>query len=496
MSPEPNGPIRPGPDDGLPGTGDFGSEFPVEAPRRAASARFETGASGDESLREALDPATSSLGDALKLSYRLLQLGIVALVVVFLVSGFRSVKEGDTGVKTLFGAIAGEQGDEQLMPGLQPFWPYPIGDLVVFEASRKSLVMSDDFWPRRRNQGDVREKTLDEQIDSAAADFGLRPGPVGAGDGSLLTVEGDIAHAELEFGFEVIDAVRFLEATDPRRAEVIVRAAVRQAAVEAASTLTLAEIIDTTRDLLGPAIAERAQRTLDRLDVGIRLTGVSARRRMAPLAIQNRYRDVQTGRENAKTIVERARQEAGTLLTQVAGGEVYGDLLALIRRYEEELGANRAEEAEATLVALGRRMEEGDVGGEVAAIVARARASESALRAELERELRRLEGLWPSFRESGTQIVRQLWLDAVREVLENPQAEVYSGPNGLGMISLRLRSSGEIMQSRRNAEINRKRAQEAASAGGSFFAPNSEQITIDRAGRLLKRDASGALGKD
>jgi hypothetical protein len=230
--------------------------------------------------------------------------------------------------------------------------------------------------------------------------------------------------------------------------------------------------------------------------VGIELASVSARRRMAPLAIQNRYRDVQTARENAKAIVEKASGEARTSLTQVAGGDVHEALLALIRRYEEELGANRLEDAEATLVELGARMEADDVGGEVAAIVARAKASEAALRAELERELRRLEGLWPSFREPGSQVVRQLWLDAVREVLENPQAEIYAGPNSLGMISLRLTSSGEIMQSRRNAEINRKRAQQAAEGSGSFFAPNSEQIAIDRAGRQLKRDASGALGKD
>jgi hypothetical protein len=38
--------------------------------------------------------------------------------------------------------------------------------------------------------------------------------------------------------------------------------------------------------------------------------------------------------------------------------------------------------------------------------------------------------------------------------------------------------------------------QQAAGGSGSFFAPNSEQIAIDRAGRQLKRDASGALGKD
>ena len=102
----------------------------VEAPRRAASARFEVAGRddlrGSMDMRDALDPATQSLGDALKLSYRILQAGIVALCVVFVFSGFQSVPEGSTGIKTLFGAIAGgdESGDAQVQPGLQPFWPY------------------------------------------------------------------------------------------------------------------------------------------------------------------------------------------------------------------------------------------------------------------------------------------------------------------------------------------------------------------------------------
>jgi len=379
------------------------------APRRSASARFDVSAQGEESLREALDPATNSLGDALKLSYRILQLGIVVLLGAFLLSGFKSVNEGDTGVRTLFGAIAGRDGSEQLEPGFQPFWPYPIGELIVFQQSTKGIPMSQDFWPAPMQQGDARQKTMQEQIDSATPDSGLRPGPIGIGDGSLLTMDGDIAHARIEVSYEIVDAVKYLRAVNP--------AAVRQGAVEAASSLTLAEFTDT-RDLLGPAITERAQRTLDRLNVGIRLTSVAPSDRMAPFAVENRYRDVQTGRENAKAVVERARQEAVKGLTEVAGGEVYVELLQLIRGYEELLGAGKTAEAEAKLVELGQRMEANDVGGEVARVVARAKASEASLRAGLERDLRRLESLAPSFRDSGAQIVRQLWIDAVRQVLE------------------------------------------------------------------------------
>jgi hypothetical protein len=161
-----------------------------------------------------------------------------------------------------------------------------------------------------------------------------------------------------------------------------------------------------------------------------------------------------------------------------------------------KLGGRKAAEAEAKLVELGQRMEANDVGGEVARIVSRAKAAEASLRAGLERDLRRIESLAPSFRDSGAQIVRQLWIDAVRQVLEDPLAEVYAGPNALGSVALRLTSSNEIMQLRRRAEIDRQKAEQAARDAGIFFAPNSEQITIDRAGRMLKRDGSGALGKD
>jgi len=476
----------------LPGEGDVNNlpALEVEAPRRAASARFDVAERGDAGFRDALDPATQSLGEALKLSYRILQLGILALVVMFLFSGFQSVREGFTGVKTLFGAIAGGEGEEQLQPGLQPFWPYPVGDLVVFEQKRV-LRLDEQFWPAKRNQGDMTQKTMDQQIDSASEGAGLRPG----GDGSLLTREGDLAHAQFEVEYMVADAVKFLEATSPANADRLVTATMMQAAVESASTLTLAELTDT-RDLLGPAVRERAQRTLDRLETGIALMSVRATERIAPYAVQNRLREVQVGRENAKGEVERARQDAVTMLTQIAGGEVYAQLLGMIREYEEALGAGRLDEAEAVLVRLGARMEGKDIGGEVSRAIAQARASESSLRARLEREVERLDSLASSFRDSSSQIVQQLWLDAVREVLENPQAEVFSAPNMLGMLNLRMTSSGEVMQARRDAEISRKKAAQAAREAGGFYAPNSEQIYIGKPGRRLKRDASGGVGRN
>jgi len=78
-----------------------------QEPRRSASAKFVVKASDDSSLdlREAMDTAHRSLAASLQLSFRALQAVMVVLVVLYLVSGFRTVEDSQTGVGTFFGAI-------------------------------------------------------------------------------------------------------------------------------------------------------------------------------------------------------------------------------------------------------------------------------------------------------------------------------------------------------------------------------------------------------
>src|SRR5215470_16874631 len=87
----------------------YGEEAPIavddDAPRRAASARFivDGQVGTDAAMRDAMDPANQSLADALRLSFRVLQIVMLVLVVLFLASGFRTVKEGQSGVATVWG---------------------------------------------------------------------------------------------------------------------------------------------------------------------------------------------------------------------------------------------------------------------------------------------------------------------------------------------------------------------------------------------------------
>jgi len=195
--------------------------------------------------------------------------------------------------------------------------------------------------------------------------------------------------------------------------------------------------------------------------------------------------------------VERARQQAATTLTAAAGPAASGQLIRLIIEYENSLTLGDDAAADEVLARIGERFAAGDVGGEAAMIVARAEAAISARRSQLAKEVRRLEGLLPAYRENPRQLARQLWLDAVRSVMEDDEAEVFSVPPALAAIDLAVDSSPDVMQLRRRRELERKKAEaDAAALSLQPFTLDTRTIMIDQAGRRLERDASRGLGND
>ncbi|MBL9141176.1 MAG: hypothetical protein JNK53_04860, partial [Phycisphaerae bacterium] len=206
-----------------------------EPPRRGASAQFNVADSAGQqaAMRQAMDPANQSLAEALRLSYRVLQVAILVLVVVFCFSGFQSVGEGQTGVKTFFGRVVGESGQEQVTPGLQPFWPYPVGEVLLVDQKRV-VELRTEFWPKlQRGQA-----TLADATNAADSTQPLRPA---TDEGSLVMGDGDLAHAQVSAEYTVEDSVRLLGELDPAMADSLVRRILMQATVQTAAQFTLQE---------------------------------------------------------------------------------------------------------------------------------------------------------------------------------------------------------------------------------------------------------------
>ena len=464
-----------------------GSEPPSDAPRREASAQYSVaaGAGAEAAMRQAMDPANQSLAEALRLSYRVLQVAILALVVVFLFSGFQQVQEGQTGVKTRFGRIVGAPGEEQVSPGLQPFWPYPVGEIVLL-PQRDAVELNNEFWPRFKGGA----TTVEQAAGAATPDDPIRPGL----DGSLITADGDLAHARIAAEYAVDDAVRTLGEFRPDALREVVRRALARAMVHVAAQYTLAEFIEG-RDGPAETLRERAQSTLDGMRAGVRLTSVTIPERIAPLAIRNAYSRVQEARENAKLIVEKAQQEANATLVGMAGPG-WAEVLELVQRYEAQLTRGDLAAADGVMQELGARLEGGTNVGQTAAIIAKAQAYRTAVRATLGKELGRLNGLAPAYRENPVQLVRKLWLDAVREVLASRTAEVVAAPGQGGAVRIGLESANEVMQARRQSEVERRKAAANGPMGPDQWQLGSRQIMIDAPGRRLDRGAEKGFGRD
>jgi hypothetical protein len=205
---------------------------------------------------------------------------------------------------------------------------------------------------------------------------------------------------------------------------------------------------------------------------------------------------VQTGKEDAKTIVDRARQDATAQLLAAAGPN-YEQILNLIDGYEAVLSAGDLAHADELLREIGQRLEMKDIGGFASSIVNRAKSYQSAIAANLSKDVRRIEGLQDTWDQNPQQLARQLWLDALRSVLTQTEVEVFSMPPGVGQSQISIASSPEVMQLRRNADMaRRKKGAAIMEALRPSWQIGVKQTTLDKAGRRLDEKATQGFGRE
>ena len=187
-------------------------------PARAASVTLRgEGARTDQPL--SLDPAQKSLADALRITFFLLQIGMIVLAGLFVLSGARQIREAERGVKLFLGRIV----DQNVQPGLRFAWPYPIGEFVTVETGQVSLDVTDSFYPR------MSEGQKKQPLDSLRllTRSGLNP----AQDGALITGDGNIVHARWTVVYRRSDPGAFVENIYPGSERAMVQAAIERGVV-------------------------------------------------------------------------------------------------------------------------------------------------------------------------------------------------------------------------------------------------------------------------
>jgi membrane protease subunit HflK len=144
------------------------------------------------------DAGSQALAEALRSSFVIVKLVMVALVVIFLGSGFFQVGTQEKAIILRFGKTVGQGQEALLGPGLHWSFPYPIDEVVRIPITEIQKVVSTIGW-----FAETPEQELSGNLPP--------PGPsqVPGVDGYVITADRNIIHTRATLYYQVDDPIRY-----------------------------------------------------------------------------------------------------------------------------------------------------------------------------------------------------------------------------------------------------------------------------------------------
>ncbi|GJM17857.1 MAG: hypothetical protein DHS20C14_00700 [Phycisphaeraceae bacterium] len=425
---------------------------------------------GANLVGDRMDAANQSLGDALRITFRLVQLGMIVLVLLFIFSGFRAIQEGERGIATFFGRPV----QTNIEPGFHPAWPYPVGEVITIGTGTSELEIKRAFFPYvNEGQEDMPESRLSSRRS-------LDP----ARDGSLITADQNIAHAQWTLNYRRSSPLEYAQTIPPELEREIVSRVAGAAIVEAIAQTTIDDLLkDPGQDGVAARALSIAQAELDEMGSGIRIDQFVLYRKFPPVNLLDRFNRVQSAVSIAGEARVNARTGSDRLLNTVAGPAA-PVLIEQINEYERAVELGETAEAAQILaridaILLGEPVEidgelvRADVSGEVAEILSNARQSALAVTSRAQQDASRFNALREQYAANAPLMLTQQWTLAMATFLDRPEVQTFLVPEGAeDSVQIRLNPDPDIIRQMdiaknlsevQKAAEQRQREQEAAS---------------------------------
>jgi membrane protease subunit HflK len=459
------------------------------APRRAGSVVLRERVETDASFT---DPANQSLADALRVMLRLLQFGMFALAILYVLSGMKRVNEGQRGIRLLFG----REVETNLGPGFHWTPPYPFGELVLVGQDYQELDIGRDFWV------DVPPGTVDTSVDKLPGTPSLKPDQNGSG--SVITGDGNIAHTKWKVSFRRDNVGDFSKRIYPEAEQDIVRAAVKQAVVQAVSEVTLDQLLQqassegATVPLRAKVLAEEK---LAKLNTGLKIDTLTMDPPIPPLYLKDAFNKAAAAAAEANKVIQQAQAYRSETLNNTSGGAAKY-LIYAIDQYEAALARKDADadkvldtieslmtgRQDAEVPALGDdgRPERDEAGqptnrrimvrlpstGRIASILSDAMLYRTGIRSKAQTTLSIYQAKKAQFDANPTMMMQNEWQSAMRTFMDRPNFELMMVPPGVNTLTLLINSDPEIekavaadIKRRLREEQERKRQEEIRNRG-------------------------------
>ena len=214
-------------------------------------------------------------------------LAVIAVLAIWLASGFYRVQPGEVGVQLLFGKYV-----SRTTPGLNYWFPGPIGDVIKPNVERTNTIAIG-----YRGDSDRKRDVATESL--------------------MLTSDQNIVDIDFVVQWRIKDAAEFLfnirdpENTIKLAAESAIREVIGQTPLEGALTNQRFQVQGQTKDLL--------QKILDEYKAGVFVTEVQLQEVDPPKDVIDAFNDVQRAKQDQERSINEATAYNNNVVPRARG---------------------------------------------------------------------------------------------------------------------------------------------------------------------------------
>ena len=397
-----------------------GDEEPDEKP---AVARVET------------DSAMDSLSEALRISFIILKLIMVALIIFFIGSGFRTVQPDEAAIVLRFGKIRGTGEERVLKSRTWPYWvfPYPIEQMVNIPVEKKIDLDIDSFWyfqtDEEKLSAQKKKVPPDQPLDPLIDGYCLTRSDIRASSLQAGSGESDynIIHSKWRLTYQIVDPVSFYKnvyIADPSPGQVyfdvvrkdvtgLLKNVIDSSVVSTMVNFTIEEALFEKFGTVAEEVKALAQHKLDRIQSGIRIVSIQRVDNTWPLQVNEAF----LASINASQIKQQQISEATTYAQNTineAGGPVAVELLA---------GLHDPNTKPQTIESLWLQ-----VAGRSQQRIADARAYRKKIVEGARADAEYLKQILPEYKKRPTLVLSEIYRNAMSKILNNANEKFFVEP--------------------------------------------------------------------
>jgi membrane protease subunit HflK len=217
---------------------------------------------------------------------------VLAIVVVWMLSGFYRVEPDEQGVVQRFGKFV-----QLTQPGLNYHWPWPIETALTPKVTRVNRI-------------DVGMRTIDDPRRGSA----IRDVPE---ESLMLTGDENIVDVDFSVFWVIKDSANYL--FNVQNPEGTIKAVAESVMREVIGRNQIQPILTGARQNIEVAVQDLMQKTMDEFGSGVLITQVQLQKVDPPAQVIDAFRDVQAARADAERLQNEAQAYANRVVPEARG---------------------------------------------------------------------------------------------------------------------------------------------------------------------------------